>query len=100
MERKTPDAFVWLCQWFHQDIFVLYHSFDQALLAFVTELDDPNKVALKTYLADLITSGASDEELEKLWKVHGAQFGFVEASSIRPLFAEVQRLCSLSPRDE
>ena len=81
-----PDVFVQFCQWFHQDVFVLYRSLDDAILRFVAELDDPSKWALKTYLSDLIASCASDEELLKLWKRHGAEIGFVEASSIRRLF--------------
>src|SRR5438067_1840634 len=79
---EMPDVFVQFCQWFHQDVLVLYRSLDNAILGFVAELDDPSKVALKTYLSNLIASGASDEELLRLWKRHGAEIGFVETSSI------------------
>jgi contact-dependent growth inhibition (CDI) system CdiI-like immunity protein len=87
-----PDVFVQFCQWFHQDVFVLYPSMDLAISAFVEQLDDESKVTLRAYLADLIASSASDQEWERLWKDHGAQFGWVESSSMRPFFAEIQRV--------
>jgi len=94
--QEIPDAFVQFCRWFHQDVFVLYHSLDEAIAEYVSQLDDANKQALKTCLGDLIASGMSDEELEKLWKDHGAQWGFVEQSSIRRLFLEMRRLLAAS----
>lgn len=91
-----PDEFVQFCQWFHQDVFELYPSWDQALSAFVAQLDDAEKVTLKAYLGDLIASDATDAELEKLWKDHGAQFGFVEPWAMRRLFAETLRALAAS----
>src|SRR5262245_11163351 len=96
-DHEIPDAFVQFCQWFHQDVFVLCHSLDEAMAELVTtQLDDASKIALKTYLGDLVASGLSDEELEKLWKDHGAEIGFVEQSSVRRLFLEMQRLLAAS----
>lgn len=94
--QQMPDVFIHFCQWFHQDVFILYPSLDQAISAFVAQLDDPGRVALKAYLGDLLASGASDGDLEKLWKDHGAQIGWVEPSSIRLLFGETQRVLAAS----
>jgi len=94
--QEIPDAFVQFCRWFHQDVFVLYHSLDEAIAEYVSQLDDANKQALKTCLGDLIASGMSDEELGKLWKDHGAEWGFSEKSSVRRLLLEMRRLLAAS----
>jgi hypothetical protein len=91
-----PDVFVQFCQWFHQDVFILYPTWDQALSAFVAQLDDPSKVTLKFYLGDLIASDATDAQLEKLWKDHGAEFGLADSSAIRCLFGETLRVLAAS----
>src|SRR4029453_2311324 len=96
IDQEVPDAFIQFCRWFHQDVFVLHHSLDEAISAFSAQLEDEGKLALKTYLGDVIASGLSDEELEKLWKDFGAEIGFAEASSIRRLFLEMQRLLAAS----
>jgi hypothetical protein len=96
IDQEMPDAFVQFSRWFHQDVFVLYHSLEEAIAEFIAQLDSVSKLALRTYLGNLIASGMSDEELEKLWKDHGAEIGLVEQSSIRRLFLEVQSLLAAS----
>jgi len=64
MRDGMPDVFVEFCQWFHQDVFMLYPSWDQAISAFVAQLDDTSKMTLNVYLGDLIASDATERHGE------------------------------------
>jgi len=92
-----PDVFVQFCQWFHQDVFILYPSCDQAISAFVAQLDDTNKMTLNFYLEGLIESDATDAELEKLWREQEAHFLLAGSWAIRRLFAETMRCLPPTP---
>ena len=85
-----PRVFVELCGWFHQDVLSIYPTFSEAVSAFVRQLDDSSKVALNAYLSELISSDATDQQLQELWGRCGADWWFTK-ESIRDFFRGVQR---------
>ena len=87
--EQMPDAFIQFCSWFHQDILHLYPSLDQAVFGFAAQSNDTDLVDLRAYLARLLASDTSDEELQRLWSDCGSEWG---VSPIRPFFDRVEAM--------
>ena len=85
--QSPPDSFLGFSEWFHQDIQHQYPRLEGAASGYIATLDRSAADELSAYLADLLASDASDEELGKLWSECGSQWGIVP---IRPFFERVR----------
>lgn len=85
--QSPPDSFLGFSEWFHQDIQYEYPRLDGAASGYIATLDAAAAEELSAYLGDLLTSDASDEELQDLWTQCGSQWGY---SPIRAFFQRVR----------
>ena len=71
---QTPEEFVKLCQWFHQDCDYGLETDEQiieeALLS--ANLSLAQRGVVKSYIDELVSGRYSDEELERIWRKSGA----------------------------
>jgi hypothetical protein len=75
--QSPPNSFLALASWFHQDILYEHPSMDAAASGCITHLDAGGSAELSAYLAELVASDASDDELRKLWSDRGAEWAFL-----------------------
>jgi hypothetical protein len=84
--QSPPNSFLALASWFHQDILYEYSSMDAVASGCITHLDAAGSAELSAYLAELVASDASDDELRKLWSDSGAEWG---TAPMRPFLQRV-----------
>lgn len=80
-EQAPPAIFTSFCQFFHQDIAVVYSSIDEAIGDFFGRHTDQQISALKDYLRHRL--GSEDvRSLEAEWNNSGAEVDFPEGQIV------------------
>ena len=83
--RATPE-FLKFKSRFHQDIFDIHESADEALETALGSLSKQEQGALRSFLESVIGSDSNDNQLRELWNNSGADFYLSESSQARDLF--------------
>jgi hypothetical protein len=81
-----PKEFNDFCRGFHQDIGILHPTLDGVIRASLAQFSEDRKLVLKAFLADLLSSSASDLDLEKMWNASPADFFIERPADIRKVF--------------
>lgn len=74
---KAPREFDSLCQFFNQDIMILFPSLEAAAAASVLSLTNAERQIARNFLNRMFGS-LGDKEIEELWHQSPAQIGFSE----------------------
>ncbi len=79
----VPKEFVYFGMNFHQDIFLISGTTDQAIVDVLGNFDERERTAMKTFLSNVLDGRFSNAELKGLWGVARPQVGFGGAKGVR-----------------
>jgi hypothetical protein len=78
----VPQIFVEFATWFHQDTLLIYHSLQQAIVAFAASANEADKCDLAQYVANLRETRLTADEFNRLWTTAGSQLYFENDASV------------------
>jgi hypothetical protein len=88
---SPPDAFLWACRMFHEDIGILCPTFD-GMAAFALRGVKPSEhKTLAEYLDRLLNGDYTDDELKELWNSSGADVFIPDVKNLKALLTEMRR---------
>ncbi len=80
-----PQEFKDLCAQFHQDAFVEYHTFGDAIAGAVGALRKDEREVVRKFLARILSPRYDDSELKRAWRMTPAQIHFPGTKGVRTL---------------
>jgi hypothetical protein len=76
---KVPREFNRLCQFFNQDVMIIFTSMEGAVAASVLSLTKTERPIVHTFLEKVLESNLSGKEIEELWRQSPAQISFFDS---------------------
>ena len=87
----APEAFWKMCVWFNPELEEdIPEGLDDIAYA-ISHIDHQEKQEVRDFLAEILTSNQSDEDLEKIWFRGGALVGFVDRRHYQLYLEEIWR---------
>lgn len=87
---KVPSEFNMLCGFFHQDVFLFYPKFEDAISESAHCLTKAERPIVRDFLQEVLASNLSDEEVEELWRQSPSHIGFSEPRGARDLLESLR----------
>lgn len=81
-----PQEFNDLCACFHQDTFLLYSTFDDAITDAVGGLDKDRRDVVRRFLTKMLDGRHDDSDLKHVWRRTPAKIHFSGTRGVRAVF--------------